>query len=315
MRPDASILLLTTSTGFGYGLLAWLGADSAMGLLPAGPARRTLVAAGVALALILASIGLMASAFHLGRKERAWRAFSQWRSSWLSREGVASVLTYPVAIAFGFVVWRDGQVIWARMLGVAALAASLGTVYCTAMIYASLKPIRQWHNAHTAPDYLLYAIFSGAVLFAALRTIVLGAPGEMAAAAAIAAAVLALIAKRAYWRHIDSQTPLATLAGAIGLPQGSRAKALDAPHFTENFILREMGFAIARRHATKLRRLVLVIAFGLPLLFSVLAGLALAPVSTAALALLCAALGLLMERWLFFAEATHVSALYYGRAI
>jgi DMSO reductase anchor subunit len=312
MRPDASILLLTTSTGFGYGLLAWLGADSAIGLLPAG---RTLVAAGVALALIFASIGLAASAFHLGRKERAWRAFSQWRSSWLSREGVASVLTYPVAIAFGFVVWRYGEVIWARMLGVAALAASLGTVYCTAMIYASLKPIRQWHNTHTAPDYLLYAIFSGAVLFALLRTIVLGAPGEMAAAAAVAAALLALIAKRAYWRHIDSQTPLATLAAAIGLPMGSEARTLDAPHFTENFILREMGFEIARRHATKLRRVVLAIAFALPLFFSVLAGLALAPTMTATLALVCAAVGLVLERWLFFAEATHVSALYYGRRI
>jgi hypothetical protein len=101
MRPDASILLLTTSTGLGYGLLAWLGADAALGLLPAG---RTFAAAGIAVALACASIGLMASAYHLGRKERAWRAFSQWRSSWLSREAVAALATYPVAIAFGLVV-------------------------------------------------------------------------------------------------------------------------------------------------------------------------------------------------------------------
>lgn len=312
MRADASVLVLTTSTGFGYGLLAWLGADSALGLLPTA---RTLVLAGLAVALVLASIGLMASTFHLGRKERAWRAFSQWRSSWLSREGIAALLTYPVAIAFGFVVWRNGGIFWVRILGVAALAASLGTVFCTAMIYASLRPIRQWHNGHTAPDYLIYAVFSGAVLYAALRAFALGEPGRLAAAAAGAAALLALIAKRAYWRHIDSQTPLATLAAAIGLPKGSAARTLDAPHFTENYILREMGFAIARRHAAKLRRIVIAIAFGLPLVFSVLAGLALAPVLTATLALLCAAVGLLVERWLFFAEATHVSALYYGRAV
>jgi DMSO reductase anchor subunit len=315
MRPDASILLLTTSTGFGYGLLAWLGAGSALGLPPTAPMRK-LVATGVVVSLILVSIGLAASAFHLGRKERAWRAFSQWRSSWLSREAVASVLTYPVAVAFGTVVWRHGDGAWARVFGVATLAAALGTVYCTAMIYASLKPIRQWHNKHTAPDYLLYAVFSGAVLFAVLRTAVLGAPGAAATTTAAAiTALLALLAKRAYWRHIDSQKPLATLATAIGLPKGIEARPLDAPHFTENFILREMGFAIARRHTAKLRRLVIVIGFVLPLVFSVLAGLALAPMATTTLALVCAAIGLLAERWLFFAEATHVSALYYGRGI
>lgn len=313
MRPDGSILLLTTATGFGYGLLAWLGADAALGLLP--PAHlAALIGAGIAVSLTFASIGLMASAFHLGRKERAWRAFSQWRSSWLSREGVAAVLTYPVAIAFGWAVWRHEGVVWSRALGLAALAAALGTVYCTAMIYASLKPIRQWHNRYTAPGYLLHAIFSGAVLFAVLRTFVLGAPGEAAGIAAAAAAV-AMIAKLAYWRHIDSQKPLATLAAAIGLPKGAAARPLDAPHFTENFILREMGFAIARRHAAKLRRLALLIGFGSPLVLGAMAALTLAPKMTMTLALLCAALGLLMERWLFFAEATHVSAVYYGRAI
>lgn len=311
MRPAASILLLTTSTGFGFGLLAWLGIYS----LIASPVQaRPLLLVGVAVSLIFVSIGLGASAFHLARKERAWRAFSQWRSSWLSREAVASVLAYLLAVAFGVLIRRDEQVVWTRLLGAATLLASVGTVYCTAMIYASLKPIRQWHNTHTAPDYLIYAMFSGAVLFAMLRAAVLGTPGPASAAAAAAAAV-ALVAKRAYWRHIDGQEPLATLAAAIGLPTGMQARTLDAPHFTENYILREMGFAVARRHAAKLRRLVLGIGFVLPLAFSILAALALAPVTSTALALACAALGLLIERWLFFAEATHVSALYYGRPV
>ncbi len=313
MKPAASVLLLTTATGFGFGLLAWLGAYSALGLLP-GHAR-ILLAVGVTISLLFASLGLGASVFHLERKQRAWRAFSQWRSSWLSREGVAAVLTYPVAIVFVAVSWHDGQVIWTRLLGLAALVASLGTVYCTAMIYASLKPIRQWHNRHTAPDYLLYAVFSGAVLYASLHTVDLGATGATASVAAAAAAGVALIAKRAYWRHIDAQTPLATLAAAIGLPKGVEARALDAPHFTENYILRQMGFAVARRHAVKLRHMVLVIGFALPLACSIMAGLALAPMTTTTLALACAGVGLLLERWLFFAEATHVSAVYYGRRI
>ena len=313
MKPAASVLLLTTATGFGFGLLAWLGAYTALGLLP--PQARGLLGAGIALALLFTSIGLVASMFHLERKERAWRSFTQWRSSWLSREGVAAVLTYPVAIAFGVAFWLDGPLLLTRLLGAATVLASLGTVYCTAMIYASLKPIRQWHNVHTAPDYLLYAVFSGAVLFATLRTAALGAPGATASAAAAAAAAAALLAKRAYWRHIDAQAPLATLAAAIGLPKGTEARPLDAPHFTENFILRQMGFAIARRHAAKLRSLALIIGFALPLVLSVLGEFAPAPLAATTLALACAALGLFVERWLFFAEATHVSALYYGRRI
>ena len=314
MTPAASILLLTTATGFGYGLLAWLGAYAALGLLPPGRAPG-LVIAGIALALLLASVGLAASMLHLGRKARAWRAFSQWRSSWLSREGVAATLTYPVAIALLVAVLRGGEGAWTRALGLIALAAALGTVFCTAMIYGSLKPIRQWHNPHTAPDYLVYAVFSGAVLFAWLKAVAFGAPGVAAGVAASVAAVLALIAKWAYWRHIDAQKPLATLAHAIGLPAGSEARPLDAPHFTENFILREMGFVIARRHAARLRRIALSTGFLLPAALCAVASIPLFPVAAMTLAVVSAALGLLVERWLFFGEATHVAALYYGRRI
>jgi DMSO reductase anchor subunit len=314
MTPAASILLLTTATGFGYGLLAWVGLYAALGAL--APARSApLVWVAVACALLLSSLGLAASMLHLGRKARAWRAFTQWRSSWLSREAVVSVLAFPLAVALPLAVLRDGEGIWTRLIGLAVIAASLGTVFCTAMIYASLKPIRQWHNPHTALDYLVYAVFSGAILFALLRACLPGAPGVVPAIAAGVAAALALIAKWAYWRHIDAQTPLATLAQAIGLPKGSHVTTLDAPHFTENFVLREMGFAIARRHAARLRRIALTSGFLLPGMLALLAAAAVLPVVDLTLALACTVLGLGVERWLFFAEATHVSALYYGRRI
>jgi sulfite dehydrogenase (quinone) subunit SoeC len=311
MRPAGSILLLTTLTGFGYGLLAWTGAYACLGLLHAAPRLAIL---SVALGLLLASVGLGASVLHLGRKARAWRAFSQWRSSWLSREGVGAVLTYPVAVLFAAALRSHGEGILTRLLAAAVVLVSLATVLCTAMIYGSLKPIRQWHNPHTAPDYLVYALFSGALLFALLRTALLGTPGSTGPIAAVTAAV-ALIAKSSYWRHVDAQTPLATLAAAIGMPKGTPVRPLDAPHFTENYILREMGFAIARRHSAKLRRIALGLGFAAPLGLAVLASLAIAPVAATAAALLCGVVGLLTERWLFFAEATHVSAVYYGRKV
>ena len=311
MRPAGSILLLTTLSGFGFGLLAWTGGYVCLGLLP-GPTR--LAMTGIALGLLLVSVGLGASVLHLGRKARAWRAFSQWRSSWLSREGVGGVLTYPIAVLFAIALRTHGDGFLTRSLGAAVAVVSLATVFCTAMVYASLKPIRQWHNSHTAPDYLIYALFSGALLFALLRVILVGRPGAAEFIAAAAAGV-AMLAKGAYWRHVDAQTPLAGLAAAIGLPKDAQARSLDAPHFTENYVLREMGFAIARRHSAKLRRIALGLGFAAPIALALLAGLAVVPVGATAVALLCASIGLLTERWLFFAEATHVSALYYGRSI
>ena len=311
MRPAASVLLLTTLTGFAYGLLAWTGIYALLGLLPAAPRFAT---AGTTLGLLIASFGLGASALHLGRADRAWRAFSQWRSSWLSREAVGAVLTYPIAILFLLALRWDHGGIAMRLLGAAVAVMALGTVYCTAMIYASLKPIRQWHNPHTAPDYLIYAAFSGALLFALLHAVLVGGSAPIFVIVPMTAAI-ALLAKRAYWRHVDAQTPFASLASAIGLAKEVDVRALDAPHFTENYVLREMGFTIARRHSGRLRRIALGLAFAAPLVLSILAGLSMAPLAATAAAVACAALGLLTERWLFFAEATHVSALYYGRVV
>lgn len=311
MKPAASILLLTTLTGFAFGLLAWVGAYASLGLLRAEP-RFAITA--IALGLLLASLGLGASVLHLGRKERAWRALSQWRSSWLSREGVGALLVYPVAILLAATLRLHHGGHLTRLLGAALVATALATVLCTAMIYASLKPIRQWHNSHTAPDYLIYAVFSGALLFALLHTALVGRARSIYLIAATMAAV-ALLAKRAYWRHVDAQTPLASLAAAIGLPKDIQARPLDAPHFTENYVLREMGFTIARRHSATLRRIALGLGFAAPLGLSLLAAFSFVPLAATAMALACTAVGLLTERWLFFAEATHVSALYYGRRI
>jgi DMSO reductase anchor subunit len=310
MTPASSVLLLTTLTSFGYGLLAWLGILATLGLVPAAP---FFVPVGVVVALAFSGAGLLASMLHLGHPERAWRAFSQWRSSWLAREGVASLITYPPALGFALCWWWLGpDDVATRALGLLAACLGLLTVGCTAMIYASLKPIRQWHNPHTAPDYLIFAVFSGAVLLAALWAVWFGA-AQTVAVGTLVVALIAAAAKFAYWRFIDTQTPLTTLASATGLSDLGTVRPLDRPHFTENYILREMGYQIARKHATKLRRIAVVLAFLVPAFLALLAAIGLVPVVTASLAALCALAGLFVERWLFFAEATHVSTIYYGR--
>ena len=91
MHPAYSVIVFTTLSGAGYGLLFLLSLLGASGLLPS---ERWFGVTGLGLAFVLITVGLLSSSLHLGHPERAWRAFSQWRSSWLSREAVVSLFTY-----------------------------------------------------------------------------------------------------------------------------------------------------------------------------------------------------------------------------
>ncbi len=313
MHPAASVILFTTASGAGLGLLAWL---ALFGLLGLAPLTTTFGLAGFGLAGALFSVGLVSSTFHLGRPERAWRALTQWRSSWLAREGVAAVVTYLTAAPFAF-----GWVFLNRLDGAFAVSAGLSfamaivTVVCTAMIYASLKPIRQWRQVWTLPVYLLLAAASGALLLVDL-TLGFGAFQPSLGWLTAALIALAAFAKFSYWRAIDGEGARSTLASATGLTSFGAVRLLEPPHTEENFVMREMGFRIARKHAAKLRRFVLLALFVAPWLLALAASaIAWAPaaLACAGLATLSAAAGLGVERWLFFAEATHVSMLYYGR--
>jgi DMSO reductase anchor subunit len=312
MHPAYSVIFFTTATGAGYGLIALLGLLAAFGLVPPD-FWLGLVSFGLAVALIGA--GLMSSTGHLSHPERAWRAFTQWRSSWLSREGVAAVVTFaPVALfALGWIVFgrTDG---WVAAIGtIAALCAAI-TVGCTAMIYASLKPIAQWHSRFTLPAYLLYSVTSGLVLLNAIMQ----AFGRSSHEWLIAAILLCLISwgwKVATWKYNDAVAMPSDLNSATGLT-GGEVRSIEWPHTEENYLLKEMGFRIARKHQHKLRTIVQVAAFAGPvalLLIALFIG-GIFAVLLSILAIGSQLIGLLVERWLFFAEAKHTVNLYYGRA-
>lgn len=305
MHPAYSVILFTTASGAGYGLLALLGLAGLQHGRASSPAF-ALTAIVISLALI--TVGLLSSTFHLGRPERAWRAFSQWRSSWLSREGVASIVTYGPALAFA-AVW-SGLVDAPRLIGPLGLATALMcavTVFCTAKIYSTLKTIRAWRQPLTVPVYLAFALATGACLLAAIA-----APFArfQPFQALLAMAALALVAalKFLYWHRIDNAALTHTIEAATGLGTIGSVSQWEVPHTAENFIMKEMGYAVARRHATKLRNLVFMLLALAAL--AMLAALALPLLAIiAALAALAAAA---VERWLFFAEARHVVTLFYG---
>ncbi|KIC45289.1 dibenzothiophene desulfurase [Ruegeria sp. ANG-S4] len=294
MHPAPSVIIFTTFSGLGFGLLFFLGLGQ--------PAVTGLVAfVFYAIAFGLAVGGLLASTFHLGHPERAWKAFSQWRSSWLSREGVCAVaaLVAMGLFAFGAVFLHSH---W-TLLGWIGALLSLATVFTTSMIYTQLKTIPRWNMNLTPAMFLSFSLAGGALLSGAEAL----APWLLIVAGAV---------QLAYWTRGDaaldgSGTNLAT---ATGLGSRGTVRAFEPPHTGTNYLLREFVHVVGRKHAQRLRVISFGLAFALPLL------LILIPVTGvvvkhifALFAVLSHLAGILVSRWLFFAQAEHVVGLYYGK--
>jgi DMSO reductase anchor subunit len=306
MHPAPSIIFFTTASGLGYGLAAMLG----LGVLD--PAA---LSTGIAylLALALISGGLLSSTLHLGNPQRAWRALRQWRSSWLSREGVMAILTFvPLLICAWATLFNHAYLPIPGVIGTIFCAV---TVYCTAMIYASLKSVQAWNTRLTPICYLLFAGAGGAVL-AMFFALCSGGAAQWLPLAAIVLIAGAWVAKLRWRERLLAMKPLSTPESATGLgPIGSVA-LLERPHVTENYLTREMGFKIARKHAGKLARIAFGLAGILPVLLLIavlVAGQGTSGLIASALAVVCFVAGILVERWLFFAEARHAVMNYYGQ--
>ncbi|MEV8466795.1 DmsC/YnfH family molybdoenzyme membrane anchor subunit [Fluviibacterium sp. DFM31] len=288
MHPAPSVIAFTTLSGFGLGLLYWLG----LGLPPAtGWAAFLYYFLGFGLAVG----GLVSSTFHLGHPERAWRALTQWRSSWLSREGclaVAGLLLMGV-FAFGAVFFGA---LW-QPFGLLGAALCLATVWATAMIYTQLKTVPRWHQPGTPALFLALALSGGAIF---------AAPALAPLLLALAGAVQLWV-----WHTGDRRFSEAgsTMQTATGLGDSGGMRQMASPHTGSNYLLDEMVYVIGRKHARKLRGLAFLGMVVLPVL-----GLTIShhPVMLALVAALHLA-GVGASRWLFFAQAEHVVGLYYGK--
>lgn len=307
MHPAPSIILFTTLSGLGYGLAAVLG----LGLLDPA-ALATKIAHILALALIAG--GLLSSMLHLGNPQRAWRALSQWRSSWLSREGVMSIITFVPLLISAWASIFDNR--YLPVVGLVGTVLSMVTVYCTAMIYASLRSVQAWHTKLTPLCYRLFSIAGG---FLAASFFAFCGSGNTVPLALLATIFLAAAwaAKFLWRRNLLNLVPLSTPESATGLGNIGTVRLFERPHVNENYLTREMGFKVVRKHAEKLWNLALAaggIVPGLLMLALLLLGEGFGS-SAAVLAGLAVAshmLGMLTERWLFFAEARHAVMNYYG---
>jgi len=308
MHPAYSVILFTTASGAGYGLLALLG------IVGISHGQASSLAFGLTVMMIslgLITIGLLASTFHLGHPERAWRALSQWRTSWLSREGVLAVFTYIPAVLFG-AVWSglvDAPAFIVPLAAVASVLAML-TVLSTGKIYSTLATIRSWHNPWTVWVYMSFALATGATILAAVTSIFGNFPAFLVFFSSTLLAV-ALIVKLGYWRSIDAAPRKLTIEDATGLGRIGRVSQWEVPHTAANYVQKEMGYVVARKHARKLRQIVVVaMLLAILALFSALV-MPLTALLSAALSLFAS----VVQRWLFFAEAQHVSTLFYGARV
>jgi sulfite dehydrogenase (quinone) subunit SoeC len=289
MHPAPSVIVFTTFSGLGFGLLFWLGIGA---IVPTGFAAFI----WFAIAYLAAVGGLLASTFHLGRPERAHKAFRQWQTSWLSREGICAVASLLIMAVYG-----AGLVFFSTVLplfGLLGAALALGTVFTTSMIYAQLKTVPRWRHWTTPALFLTLSLGGGALL-----------AGQVSAALLLILAA-GLVQIHAWstgdQRFAQSGTDLASATGLGGI---GTVRAFEPPHTGTNYLMREFIHVVGRKHAGQLRLIALVFGFVLPVVFLLL------PFSHvwAALAVISHIGGVLALRWLFFAQAEHVVGLYYGK--
>lgn len=310
MHPALSVIFFTVSSGAGFGLFALLYFSDVFKLGGGFSAKQIVLTGAIAFVFVIA--GLLSSLGHLANPKNAWRAFSRFRTSWLSREGVFAVLFFPLAFLYLALTWLapDGLEPVRLILGALATALAWITLFSTGMIYACLKTIRQWNTPLVPASYLVLGHFSGALLLLAIAA---WAALDLRPYAYLAGILLVLgaLVKAIYYFWMAEPSTRSTIQTATGFTRAG-VKILDTGHTHGTFLTQEFGFQIARSHTLFLKSLIFVVGFLFPLLVLMYAGgqpgLGLAGLMTG-----LALLGVGVERWLFFAQAQHVVNLYHGR--
>jgi DMSO reductase anchor subunit len=322
MHPAYSVIFFTTLSGAGQGLFLALYTGqlySAFKLLPTQDPVQ-FYAIGSLIALVLLVAGLVSSFLHLGRPERAWRSATMWRTSWLSREVIVLPAFIASVAAWGlihYLGWNpvlfnfsaDISIDLSLLVGAIATLLCFTLFICTGMIYACLKMLQEWATPLTVVNYLLLGSASGFVLataFAAWQDS--GMTGFFGGWAIILTA-LAFISRSASLIRNAKLKPKSTLESAIGI-RHAKIQQKSQGAMTGTFNTREFFHGASKRKYKSVKWMFLALAFPLPLILLSI-GLAAQLPGLLLAAFLLQYVGLLMERWFFFAQANHPQNLYY----
>lgn len=324
MRPAFSVIFLTTLIGVGQGLFLALVSGQFYWVIGATQVAEAenFYAYGSLLALAFLTAGLFASLFHLAHPERAWRAASQWRTSWLSREVIALPAVMGLVTIYGALHWLNWKPVLMTFGNMKDLDLSMATGYlgvasiialfiCTGMIYTCMKFIQQWASPLTVLNFSLMGSASGFVLATAYASF-MGSPlADFFAGGAILLSVAALLGRAASLWRIRGIKSLSSMQSAVGL-RHRNLRQLTRGFTASAFNLKEFFHPGSPALVPALTMVYFGLAFALPL------GLMLFGWGTTTMTLFTVAFiiqyaGLLIERWVFFAEATHPQNLYYQK--
>jgi DMSO reductase anchor subunit len=324
MHPAFSVIFLTTLIGAGQGLFLALFTAQSYALFDLLPRQdgHAFYAHGSVLALLLLIGGLIASFFHLGRPERAWRSATQWRTSWLSREVLVLPAFMGTVLLYGLAHLLDWKPVLATLPGgiaidLTVLLGAIGTLLafalyvCTGMIYACLRFLREWHTPLTVVNYVLLGGASGFTLAAGFAA--WGAPDlvRFFAGWAVLIAAVGLLGRTASLFRNARLKPKSSLQSAIGIKHPRIVQKTQGA-MGGSFNTREFFHGKPAGFLRSLKWLFLVATFLVPMLLLAMA----MPERGGGAPLLMTAfavqyLGLLVERWFFFAQANHPQNFYY----
>ncbi len=309
MHPSKSIIFFTVISGTGYGIFTGLLFNILFVDILYAVEYKLLISF---LSFLMISSGLLSSTFHLGHPERAWRALSQWKTSWLSREGLAAIITFIPMCLFYFFWIIDIK--FYLMLLILTNILSILTIFCTGQMYASLKTIPSWNNPLVTPIYILNGITIGS-LFVYSLNFYFNYNTDLFENFIYIIIILNFGSKIIYWMSINKKTNT-TVQSAIGI-QSKDITFFEGPHTGKNYLTTEMINTIYKKKGNFLRLVFCILSFVTPLyMINQYSSLVIDPFIlklAMIIVFILALIGMLIERYLFFIQSKHVVGLYYGQ--
>ena len=290
MHPAPSIILFTVLSGFGFGLISIVGLLQFLSQISV-----VNIIIFSLIGLFFSTVGLISSFFHLANKKNAIKSMSQWQTSWLSREAISSI--FCLSIVVGNIGWVFVQNRYINEVGIVLFLLSLFTIFTTSMIYAQLKTVPSWNNILTPALFIFAALAGGSILLLDYASLVL--------------LLIFGVFQVLFWYIADQsfiykETSVGT---ALGFSKNEDIRAFDVAHTNRNYLLNEMVYKVARKHAIKIRYISFFAAFVFPMSLTLIFP---GNFSVSVLIIASHLVGIYFSRWLFFAEAKHSVSFYYN---
>ena len=324
MRPAFSVIFLTTLIGAGQGLFLALVSGQFYWVIGATKAQESssFYALGSLLALCFLSVGLLSSFFHLAHPERAWRSAAAWRTSWLSREIIILPIVMLLLFIYGCLHWLDWHptlMTFGNMkdleltmaIGYLGAGATIILFICTGMIYACLKFIKEWHTPLTIMNFIFMGSATGFIIATAFAGIMNSPLWNFYATGALILTVFALFSRLSCLMRNKGLKPQSTIQTAIGVHHRN-LRQVTRGFTASSFNLKEFFHPGSPELLPTLTKFYIIVAFGLPILMMLIGWQ-----NHSTLIFICAFIvqyiGLIAERWMFFAEAQHPQNIYYQK--